>query len=66
VVQLVPPASGAGAWAETTLHTFSGTNTDQGSTVSGLIFGRGQKLYGTTLGSHIDAGGNGTVFEVVP
>jgi uncharacterized repeat protein (TIGR03803 family) len=66
VIQLAPPAQSGDAWTETTLHTFSGDNSDQGSEVSGLIFGRGGKLYGTTLGSKIGGGGNGTVFALVP
>jgi uncharacterized repeat protein (TIGR03803 family) len=66
IIQLAPPTMSGGAWTETTLHTFSGGNSDQGSNVSGLIFGRGQKLYGTTLGSNIGGGGDGTVFAIVP
>jgi uncharacterized repeat protein (TIGR03803 family) len=64
VFKLAPPAPG-GAWTETTLHSFTGGLTsDQGADLSGLVFGRGQKLYGTTGVNNL--GGYGTIFSVAP
>jgi uncharacterized repeat protein (TIGR03803 family) len=66
VFELTPPVAGGGEWPETTLHSFTGNSTtDQGANVSGLTFGRGGKLYGTT-GENNERDGNGTIFSVVP
>jgi uncharacterized repeat protein (TIGR03803 family) len=64
VFKLKPSGSG-GPWVETTLHSFTGnTSGDQGADVSGLVFGRSQKLCGTTGVNNV--GGFGTIFSVVP
>ena len=63
VFELSPPAVPGGAWTETTLHQFGGTQYNDGSEpFSGLTLVKG-KFYGTT-----NAGGTlsfGTVFSLV-
>jgi uncharacterized repeat protein (TIGR03803 family) len=62
VYQLSPPASAGGAWTETVIHSFNGTD---GTLPSGrLQFDASGVLYGTT-----DGGGSrqeGTVFQLMP
>jgi len=52
-----------GAWIKTTLHNFTGGRDGSGPG-AGLIFGRLNGLYGTTV--HGGSSDNGTVFKVVP
>ena len=74
VYELTPPATPAGAWTETTIHTFTGRPGDGGGSETALTVGPGGMLYGTTRygGSGAcaqDAGaypGCGTVFQLTP
>lgn len=63
VFKLTPPGAQGGAWTETTLHQFGGSN-DGLSPLAGVIFGKGGALFGTTSGGGVS--GKGTVFRVVP
>jgi len=63
VFQLTPPGAQGGAWTETTLHKFGGSD-DGLSPLAGVIFGKGGALYGTTSGG--GSSGSGTVFSVAP
>lgn len=71
VFELTPPASMGGAWTHTTLHSFSG-GTDGAVPYSGVIFGLGNALFGTTYGggtgtcSQQSPAGCGTVFTIAP
>jgi uncharacterized repeat protein (TIGR03803 family) len=58
------PASGGG-WNETTLYTFGGLNSGDGSYPEGtLILDEAGNLYGTTTDG--GSSGGGTVFEITP
>jgi len=62
VFKLTPPAKGQTAWAETVIHSFTGS--DGSIPVAGLIADKQGALYGTT-----EVGGNnsrGTVFKLTP
>lgn len=49
VFELTPPgSSGPQQWTETVLHNFTG-GADGGNPYSGLVFGQGGQLYGTTF-----------------
>jgi hypothetical protein len=61
VYELLPPSTPEGAWTETVLHNFSGSDGD--SPMAGLVIDDSGNLYGTT---HNAAGFNGTVFELSP
>jgi hypothetical protein len=61
VFKLTPPAAPGGAWAETVLHSFSGTD---GSNPSSTLLEKNGALYGTT--TLAGASGWGTVFELTP
>jgi len=74
VFQLTPPATSGGAWTESVIYNFQGYTLDDGSTpTGGVIWGKGDKLYGVTayggggactlLGGHA---GCGTVYELTP
>jgi len=71
VFQLTPPAAAGGAWTATTLHDFTG-GADGAVPYSGLIFGPGNALYGTTYGggngpcSQAGLAGCGAVVAIVP
>jgi uncharacterized repeat protein (TIGR03803 family) len=65
IFELSPPASGSTSWVETTLHTFTGTNPDEGLPDSGLIVGKSGKLYGTTVGNG-DPPLHGTLYTLKP
>jgi uncharacterized repeat protein (TIGR03803 family) len=70
VFELSPPASGAGAWTQTTLLTFTGSNGDDPQ--STLMIDSKGNLYGTTYygGSAFSAAANipgtGIAFELSP
>jgi uncharacterized repeat protein (TIGR03803 family) len=59
VFELTPSG---GAWVETVLHSFTGS--DGSEPAATLIFDSAGNLYGTTMGG--GATGNGTVFELTP
>jgi uncharacterized repeat protein (TIGR03803 family) len=63
VFQLVPPASGKGAWKETILHDFTDGN-DGGNPFSTLVFDSEGALYGTTASG--GQNGAGVVFKLTP
>lgn len=62
VFELIPPASPGGAWTETVLHSFSGS--DGGTPCAGVVIGKDGVLYGMTYygGTSYD----GTVFKLSP
>ncbi len=64
VFELSPGSNGA--WSESVLHRFNGTDGEQPS--SGLIFDADGNLYGTTYigGPYTSNFGGGTVFELMP
>lgn len=62
VFSLTPPATPGGAWTQTTLHTFSGTDGSYPQAYPTLAV-RGA-IFGTT--SSGGASGNGTVFKLTP
>lgn len=64
VFELTPPASSGGAWSETLLYNFTGSNGDGNGPWAGVLIGPNGALYGTTT-----AGGSsnlGTVFQLTP
>ena len=65
VFQLTPPTTPGGPWTETTLYTFTGVATGDGSQPNSTpVLGPGGVLYGTTLGGGTIA--KGTIFELLP
>lgn len=66
IFELSPPSSPGAPWTETTLHTFTGTNPDEGLPDSGLILGKSGKLYGTTVGNEYDNPIHGTIYSLKP
>jgi hypothetical protein len=64
VFELTPPTTPSGAWTETVLHSFSGTNGDGAIPVAALVQSPTGVLYGTTTAG--GAAGRGTVFAVAP
>jgi uncharacterized repeat protein (TIGR03803 family) len=62
VFELAPPAKAKGAWTETLLHSFSGT--DGVNLQAGVIFDTAGNLYGATVGG--GAASAGTVFRLAP
>lgn len=62
VFKLTPPTTGSGAWTETVLDSFDGSDGSQ--PLSGLVMDRAGALYGTTSGG--GPGGHGTVFKLTP
>lgn len=63
VYQLTPPASGSGAWTETTLYRFTGGG-DGAYPLAGVISDSAGNLYGTTSGN--GQSNQGTVFRLTP
>ena len=64
VFKLTPSAHHGNPWTKTVLHNFSSAP-DGANPLSGLIFDRHDRLYGTTAhGGSVSNGGNGTVFRV--
>jgi uncharacterized repeat protein (TIGR03803 family) len=67
VFKLIPPSTSGGTWTEVTLHTFTGTSSDEGMPYSGVIFGKNHRLFGTVAGNNLATPKQyGTVFKVVP
>jgi uncharacterized repeat protein (TIGR03803 family) len=68
VYRVKPPARKDGAWTETVLHGFTGSNGDGAMPVSGLTWGKWNYLYGVTAegGSACQGPGCGTAFELHP
>jgi len=64
VFELTPPATPAGVWTETVLHSFSGENGDGSGPAAGLARSSTGVLYGTASGG--GTAGNGTVFAIKP
>ncbi len=58
-VELTPPATSGGNWAESVLWSFDGTD---GSGPAGVIMDKSGNLYSTTQGGGV--GAKGTVFEL--
>ncbi len=65
VFELSPPAVVGGAWTETILHSFTGSSTDGGYPIGGLVIGRNGVIYGTASYSGV-ANDSGTAFELTP
>jgi uncharacterized repeat protein (TIGR03803 family) len=61
VFKLTPPAAPGGAWTETVIHSFAGTD---GSSPEASLLEKKGVLYGTTYTG--GPSGNGTVFELTP
>ncbi len=73
VYELSPPTTRGGAWAETTIHTFTGSPSDGAGPQAALTAGPGGVLYGTTRSGGAGtcdtpgtAAGCGTVFQLTP
>jgi hypothetical protein len=75
VFQLTPPATPGGAWAETVIYSFTGTDGDGAYPAAGVVLGKNGVLYGTTTTSGGGAtsacpfygvAGCGTMFELTP
>ena len=71
VYELTPPATQGGAWTETTIHTFTGS--DGANPQDALTIGPGGVLYGTTqyggsgvCPTHGAVDSCGTVFQLTP
>jgi uncharacterized repeat protein (TIGR03803 family) len=66
VYRLSPPGGSGGAWTESVLHGFTGSN-DDGALPVGLTWGKWSDLYGVTEGGGIGCqSGCGTAFEIRP
>jgi hypothetical protein len=64
VFELSPPTTQGGAWTPNVVYNFTGGADGGGSDISGLIFDKGNGLYGTTMtGGKL---GQGVVFELLP
>jgi uncharacterized repeat protein (TIGR03803 family) len=63
VYQLTPPASGSGAWTETTIYRFSG-GADGAYPLAGVISDSVGNLYGTTAGNGQSS--LGTMYRLTP
>jgi uncharacterized repeat protein (TIGR03803 family) len=61
VFKLTPPTTSGGAWTESVLHSFTGS--DGSGPLAGLVADANSDLFGTT--STGGASGLGTVFEIV-
>ena len=67
VFKFTPPPGSGGAWTESILHDFTG-GADGDAADTGVLFGPGGVLYGTTAGGGASpyGGSFGTVFELTP
>ena len=64
VFQLTPPASPAGAWTESVLHSFTGQNGDGLFPVGAVVLDQSGALYGATYrGGLSDVG---TIYQLTP
>jgi uncharacterized repeat protein (TIGR03803 family) len=64
VFKLSPPSTAGGAWTESVLHAFQGSD---GAYLNGPVLLRGATFYGTTYwGGESQPPGTGTVFEITP
>jgi hypothetical protein len=77
VFQLTPPLTEGGAWTETVIYNFTGTNGDGAYPTAGVVLGEAGVLYGTTgyggsatsgspCNSYAGVTGCGTVFALAP
>ena len=66
VYGLKPPAHKGGAWTETVLHGFTGSNGDGSLPASGLTWGKWNYLYGVTGEGGTGCQACGTAFELQP
>jgi uncharacterized repeat protein (TIGR03803 family) len=71
VFQLTPPAVPGGAWTESVIHNFAGTNADGIYPQAGLVLGKNGVLYGTATNGGGAGGcfggiGCGVVFQLTP
>ncbi|MGA2577024.1 MAG: choice-of-anchor tandem repeat GloVer-containing protein [Bryobacteraceae bacterium] len=77
VFQLTPPTTEGGAWTETVIYNFMGTNGDGAYPTAGVVLGEDGVLYGTTgyggnatsgspCNSYAGVTGCGTVFALAP
>jgi len=65
VFQLTPPSAPSGAWTESVIYSFTGTNGDGANPYASVVVGENGALYGTTQ----SGGGSanlGTVFRLAP
>jgi uncharacterized repeat protein (TIGR03803 family) len=65
IYRLTPPGARGGAWIETALHRFTGSNGD-GAYPEGLTWGKWNDLYGVTSEGGTRCQGCGTAFEIRP
>jgi uncharacterized repeat protein (TIGR03803 family) len=65
VFKLSPPAVAGGEWTETILHSFTGSSTDGGYPIGGLVIAPNGVVYGTASYSGV-ANNSGTAFELTP
>ena len=69
VFELSPPAKTGAAWTETVLYNFGASATDGQHPWAALLADANGHLYGTTVNGgayNVSAGGDGTVFELIP
>jgi uncharacterized repeat protein (TIGR03803 family) len=66
VYQLKAPPDKGGAWAESALHAFTGSNGDGDLPESGLTWGKWNDLYGVTFEGGTGCQACGTAFELRP
>jgi len=59
--ELTPPNGGSGAWTETILHTFSGSD---GKDPQGIVIDKGAVYGAASAGTGSDY--NGTIFQLTP
>jgi uncharacterized repeat protein (TIGR03803 family) len=64
VFKLTPPTEKGRAWKEEVLDRFNPGNSGAAEPAFGVIFDKGAKLYGTTLGG--GNSGSGTIFQLAP
>jgi len=64
VFQLTPPSAPGGAWTESVIYSFTGSNGDGSGPVASVVVGKNGALYGTTVGG--GSANLGTVFKLTP
>lgn len=65
VFELSPPALSGGTWTETILHSFTGSSTDGGYPIGGLVIGANGVVYGTASYGGVP-NDSGTAFALNP